>query len=221
MPNTQESASFTKTSSKIVIKGMCKGINVEMLKLALLYVLGIRGLTLKDELRILLALLPSIVKLRSPGYYIPGSRPLYIKTWDGYKFIIRPKTTDLGEAVLLLEQYELKKWFLPNVRGIFVDVGANVGGYTVRACKYADLIVAIEPQSEVFELLSKNIKLNCCKNNVILIKKAIGDTIFLVGRAPSILANFSEKWVGMQATIGFLNTYLLIYKHLKNLVSFN
>ncbi|MHA1799458.1 MAG: hypothetical protein ACTSVY_13515 [Candidatus Helarchaeota archaeon] len=39
------------------------------------------------------------------------------------------------------------------------------------------------------------------------IKEAIGDTIFLVGRAPSILANFSEKWVGMQATIGFLNTY--------------
>ncbi|NHI91540.1 MAG: hypothetical protein EAX96_03485 [Candidatus Lokiarchaeota archaeon] len=39
------------------------------------------------------------------------------------------------------------------------------------------------------------------------LNKVIGDTIFLVGRAPSVLANHAENWIGMQATIGFLNTY--------------
>ncbi|MEM1646210.1 MAG: FkbM family methyltransferase [Ignisphaera sp.] len=109
------------------------------------------------------------------SFYVPGKKPLVIRTWDDSRFVIRPGTTDLGHATLVPELYELNNWFLPNARGVVIDVGANVGGYTVRACRSADLVIAIEPLPDLFELLRYNVSLNCMKNNVILIEKAVSD----------------------------------------------
>lgn len=154
------------------------------IKQLLFYLFNVRGCTVIDELRLLLAILRyttiSFLKGRRTylGLYIPGSKVLKIRTSDGYQFFIRPKTTDLALALLYThEPYELNKWFLPYARGVVIDVGANVGGYTVRACRQADLVVSIEPQLEVFKMLRKNVELNCHKNNVILIKKAISDRV--------------------------------------------
>ncbi len=109
------------------------------------------------------------------GVYLLGEKPIKVKTWDGYTLLIRPRTEDLSLALLLGEYHELTKWFLPNAKGIVIDVGANIGGYTIRACQNSSLVVSIEPLPDVFRILEHNVKLNCPKGNVILVNKAISD----------------------------------------------
>lgn len=60
-------------------------------------------------------------------------------------------------------------------KGIVVDIGANYGVYTLIAAKQADTVIAIEPNSEILDVLKTNIEINCKNNNVILIKKAVGN----------------------------------------------
>lgn len=146
------------------------------------YLFRVRGLSLSDEIRLWLAIVrylltfPTNVRKTYLGFYIPGRKVLRVKTHDGYTFIVRPKTTDISLAVLYThEPYELREWFLTLAKGIVIDVGANIGGYAVRACRQADLVVAIEPQLEAFEILKRNVELNCRNNNVVLIRKGISD----------------------------------------------
>ena len=59
---------------------------------------------------------------------------------------------------------------------IIVDIGANVGMFTVKVAKKVGpqgLVISIEPEDANFSLLKKNVQLNSLKN-VILIRKAIG-----------------------------------------------
>lgn len=156
-------------------------LNAITLRSLIHYLFRVNGCTLKDELRLRIALvnyLFSYLTRRlsgdSLGFYIPGRKLLAIKTRDNCVFLVRSKTPDLTLATLSMEQYELKRWFLPYAKGVVVDVGANVGGYTLRACKQAKLVIAIEPEKEVFMLLKKNVELNCHKRNVILVRKAVG-----------------------------------------------
>ena len=43
---------------------------------------------------------------------------------------------------------------------IFIDVGANVGGYSVRACKMGAQVIAVEPDPDNYRVLKINLKLN-------------------------------------------------------------
>jgi len=43
---------------------------------------------------------------------------------------------------------------------LFIDVGANVGGYTIWAAESGAHVIALEPASETFALLTENIALN-------------------------------------------------------------
>jgi len=156
-------------------------IKIGMLKSLVHYLIKVRGCTVKDEVRLHIALvnylLRNLTKRSSEGslgFYVPGRSLLAVRTWDNCKFLVRPKTPDLTVATFSMEEYELKRWFLPYARGIVVDVGANIGGYTVRACRQAKLVVAIEPEEETFITLKKNVELNCHKHNAILVRKAIG-----------------------------------------------
>lgn len=154
-----------------------------MIRSLLYYLFRLRGYGFRDELRLRVALINYLLHFLtgrlsggSLGFYIPGQDLLRIKTWDGYIFYVRPKTPDPVYAILSLEQYELRKWFLPYAKGIVVDVGANIGGYAVRVCRRADLVVAIEPERETFNILQKNVEINCTGRHVILVEKAIGET---------------------------------------------
>jgi FkbM family methyltransferase len=44
--------------------------------------------------------------------------------------------------------------------GLFVDVGANVGSYTILAAELGAEVIAVEPATDTFGLLSENIALN-------------------------------------------------------------
>lgn len=62
-------------------------------------------------------------------------------------------------------------------KGVFIDVGANIGRYTVmlgKQLKGTGTVVAIEPASNIFEIMEKNIKLNNL-DNVIPLKLAVSD----------------------------------------------
>jgi len=93
----------------------------------------------------------------------------YMSFIDGLTWVVRKKVLSDTEGGPLLpylhEPYEYRAWFTRALKGggIFIDVGAYVGGYAIRACKIRScLVVALEPDGENFSLLMMNIELNRC-----------------------------------------------------------
>jgi FkbM family methyltransferase len=60
---------------------------------------------------------------------------------------------------------------------VIVDAGANIGNHTIFFSKFLDAkrVYAFEPQKYVFEILSKNIKLNNLENKVKLYNIGLGE----------------------------------------------
>jgi len=58
---------------------------------------------------------------------------------------------------------------------VFVDVGANAGGYTVRLARRFRKVISVEPNPRAADVLGKNIVLNRL-SNVQVVQKAISDT---------------------------------------------
>lgn len=58
---------------------------------------------------------------------------------------------------------------------VFVDVGANIGFYTLMASKLAGSVISVEPGPETRALLEENLVLNGCKN-VRVLPYALSDT---------------------------------------------
>ena len=104
---------------------------------------------------------------------------------------------------------------------VVVDVGANIGGFTVPLAKmvgYKGCVVAYEPQRQLHQLLSANIALNEIPN-AFLYQQAVGETVgtIIVPRVNySTSGNFGgislmeeEKWVtrGMNEVSRLKNNY--------------
>jgi FkbM family methyltransferase len=79
---------------------------------------------------------------------------------------------EIYETAILLSQL--------NSQSVVVDVGANIGYYTLLAAKVAKKVYAFEPDKETFEILKKNVEENNLKN-VILFNKAVGNKNEKVG----------------------------------------
>jgi FkbM family methyltransferase len=62
--------------------------------------------------------------------------------------------------VLPNRENTIKEWFQFNPKETFVDVGAYIGSYSLRAAKVGEEVIAIEPNPESFAMLMKNIKDN-------------------------------------------------------------
>ena len=99
------------------------------------------------------------------------------RSWDGFMWLI------IGESGkdALGRHEELPISFLGwlgkrfiNMKTIFVDVGANVGMYSIRLSKSFEKIIAIEPDPNNFDILRENIKLNNIKN-IYPLNVAVGD----------------------------------------------
>jgi FkbM family methyltransferase len=99
---------------------------------------------------------------------------------EGLRWILREGSLarDADFGLLLADSTEPKehKWFLEALResGVFVDVGANVGGYSVRAAKMGIEVIAVEPDPDNFCALNLNLKLNNL-SNVHLLRVAAGN----------------------------------------------
>lgn len=76
---------------------------------------------------------------------------------------------DRSSAETLFTEYESKifNYFLPNRGDIVIDIGANVGFFSLYASKRVGnegLVISIEPLPDAYECLKKNIEINQIKN---------------------------------------------------------
>jgi FkbM family methyltransferase len=69
-----------------------------------------------------------------------------------------------GPLLRYYQEPEEYRWLLSAIKagGVFVDVGANVGGFSVRASKMGAIVIAIEPSPDNYNVLKSNLELNQC-----------------------------------------------------------
>lgn len=85
-----------------------------------------------------------------------------VVTYDGLKWRAEHLTTQFGDALAL----EHESNFTPHISGrlgegdVFVDVGAHVGHWTVRAAAKGAKVISIEADPVTAERLDENLKLN-------------------------------------------------------------
>ncbi len=98
-----------------------------------------------------------------------------IKTKLGkLNFWYRSDDKFVGQRIALgkYERYETAIMLTQlNINSVVVDVGANIGYYTLLMAKKCKKVYAIEPDKKCFEILKKNVEENNLKN-VVLINKA-------------------------------------------------
>jgi FkbM family methyltransferase len=98
-------------------------------------------------------------------------------TPEGMRFVFR--TRDGGERYLLREIVETHVYerFPVQKGGTVVDVGANIGIFTVIASRFVGehgVVAAVEPTPSSFRLMKKNLALNGCQN-VKAVMTALGE----------------------------------------------
>jgi hypothetical protein len=89
----------------------------------------------------------------------------YIVTTEGLKFGIEGQS-ELGD---LMTEYEFDDITEDDV---VLDLGANVGGFSIRAAQKAKHVYAVEPL--FYRELEKNIRLNNMQDKITVLKVAIG-----------------------------------------------
>jgi FkbM family methyltransferase len=100
---------------------------------------------------------------------------------DGLTFYLNPKDGYLTQVVLSYGTYEPEETrvFRSKCRpgDTVIDVGANVGWYTIIASKFVGnngRVIAFEPEPENFAILKRNVLANGC-DNVTLEQKALSN----------------------------------------------
>lgn len=82
----------------------------------------------------------------------------------------------VGQRIALGKYEEYESMLMQhqlNGAGVVVDIGANIGYYTILMAKNAKKVFAIEPDRDCFEILKKNVDANKLKN-VVLLNIALG-----------------------------------------------
>jgi len=95
---------------------------------------------------------------------------------DGMDLWYREDDKFIGQRIALgkYERYETGLIMSQiNRESVVVDIGANIGVYTIQMAKRAKKVYAIEPDREIFKILTKNVEENGF-DNVELINAAAG-----------------------------------------------
>lgn len=103
------------------------------------------------------------------GFY--KNKEILYKTKNGLNFMTRGSSTDAAEVVIVNGNLEYPKEFFQNlVNPVILDVGANIGSFSLYAYNILTnknpKIYSIEPSVENFNILQKNIKINNSENNI-------------------------------------------------------
>ena len=101
--------------------------------------------------------------------------------YNGLKIRLSPFGNTIESKILLsskireeIELNELRK--AVRSKGVFIDIGANVGYYSLLAAKFgAKEIISFEPNPVLCERFKKNIELNKFEERINLYKCALGD----------------------------------------------
>ena len=109
---------------------------------------------------------PEEAKKQFLSNYLPHS--VKVKTPDGIQFVARPKYEDLARFLFakVVAKWEPISIIKPKSDEVIVDVGANVGYYTLRLAPFVSKgkIISIEADPESCQMLKTNIKLNALSN---------------------------------------------------------
>lgn len=115
------------------------------------------------------------------------------------KFFYREDDKFVGQRIALgkYEEFETDL-ILKQVKqdSVVVDVGANIGYYTLLLAKTVKRVYAIEPEEETFEILRKNVEANNLEN-VVLIKAAASDKKGVTNLIKSE-DNFGDHKIGLK-----------------------
>ncbi len=103
-----------------------------------------------------------IVRLFKRTRNIKEDDSKYVRVkYDGMIWNLRYSMLDYDLGILLgTHEYCILKWVNFKDIGTFVDAGAYIGTYTLRAAKYGAIVYSFEPNPYSFKLLTKNVKDN-------------------------------------------------------------
>lgn len=98
--------------------------------------------------------------------------PGVLRLRNGLRYWIRPQASDRASIteILMLSPYSL-----PPNGSVVVDIGANIGAWSIPASRLAKVVYAVEPIAGNFDMLARNCELNEAAN-VIPIQLAISHT---------------------------------------------
>ena len=125
----------------------------------------------------------------------------YIETQNG-KFLIFSNDGGISRQIFINKEYNLKSLIrvikILGKQNTIFDIGANLGPTCIAAIKkkYAQNSVAIEPEKNLFKLLTLNIKLNNMENKIIPLNFAANDKnqkIYIINNKQNYGANFVKK----------------------------
>lgn len=92
----------------------------------------------------------------------------------GKKIIISGQHFGLAREIYCSKFYFIPAGFEIPENGVVIDLGANVGIFTILAALHARKVIAVEAQSEFLGLIENNLKKNGCFENVIIEHGIIG-----------------------------------------------
>lgn len=107
----------------------------------------------------------------------------YLINFENLQWFARkdvPSDIFLGPFLTVLhERYVAHQWFYKYIGKVrtFIDIGANVGGYSLRASKYDNVkeVIAFEPDIGNFSLLKRNIEANKL-DKIVCMSVALGES---------------------------------------------
>jgi len=109
---------------------------------------------------------------------------------DGAQLVVQPGMTGAtGNIYCGLHEYQDMSFFLHLLRpdDLFVDVGANIGSYTILASSVVGTeVISVEPDPETFQHLTRNVQQNSADERVDVKQFAVGseegEIAFTVGQ---------------------------------------
>ena len=121
----------------------------------------------------------ALLARRFARFHLDG--PLDVLAW-GFKLRLKPRGSVSEARILFLPRYwdraergMLAQWLAPG--SVFVDVGANVGGYTFWAASLAGesgRVLAFEPDPALARQLRYNVRVNGAEGRIAVVEAAVG-----------------------------------------------
>jgi len=139
-----------------------------------------RGLTLHSWFNLYISALFEVLasfvaRLYNPKLWLEGLDLFYSKPLKAF-FCVRGGTDDLYHLLMYREgavQRAIETGLMPG--DVFVDVGANVGFYTVLAALRGARVISVEAVPHTVAVLRANIKLNGLEDRVKVVDKCASD----------------------------------------------
>lgn len=107
------------------------------------------------------------------GQFLNGDELLGVKVGED-TFFVRPRTEDIGYLLPAHKPVRVgDDWFKPRAGFAFIDVGASIGSFAIRAARAGMNVLAIEPNPDTYKVLVRNISANSL-SNVSAVNLALG-----------------------------------------------